>query len=170
MRSSAMTKQAMICDECQQLYEDVGDRVRQAQVFAKVRRTDHALRCTAMGIESEASYRVTVDLPDHNVVWIGLYTPDRWLSESIEAELMHVGDKIEDLLEEELIDQGYEGRLAVEHFRDDDKVFVFRSPVRVPGGKQVNDPTVIDQVTKVLLAYEACFRELGDMKPVDGSD
>ncbi|MCC6682307.1 MAG: hypothetical protein IT445_15505 [Phycisphaeraceae bacterium] len=165
-----MTRQAMICDECQQLYEEVGDRVRQAQVFAKVRRTDHALRCAARGIKSEAIYRATVDLPEHDVVWVGLYTPDRWLSESIEAELMHVGDKIEDLLEEELIDQGFEGRLAVEHFRDDEKLFVFRSPVFVPAGKQVNDLTVIDQVAKVLLAYEACFRELGDMKPGDGSD
>ena len=157
----------MICDECQELYEEVGDRARQAGVFAKVRRTDHALRCSAKGIESEASYQVTVALPEHDVVWVGLHTPDRWLSESIEAELMHVGDKIEELLEEELVEQGFESRLPVEHFRDDQKVFVFRSPVFVSKPEEVNAPAVIDRVTRVLLAYEACFRELGDMTPAD---
>lgn len=143
-----------------QLLERVGGRVREVGVFEDVQVTSDALTCKAMHVESEATYRVTHD----QRVWVGLYTPDRWLSESIEAELMHVGDRIEDLLEEELVDQGYEGgKLPVEHFRDDDKQFVFRSPLDL----RPDDPQATDRLTKVLLAYEACFRELGDMKPAD---
>ena len=157
----------MICDECQALYEEVGDRVRDAKVFAKVRRTDTILKCKADGIESEAIYFVDVDLPDHKKVWIGLFTEDRWLSESIEADLMHLGDKIDELLEEELIELGFDKRLPVEHFRDEEKRYVFRSAIDLPNGEVLDGETMIDQTTKVLLAYEACFSQLGDMKTND---
>lgn len=143
------------------LLESVGDRARHAGVFEGVEVAGDVLACRAMHVDSEAAYRVT---PDDGALWVGLYTPDRWLSESIEAELMHVGDKIEELLEEELVDQGYEGgALPVEHFRDDEKQFVFRSPLQLQPG----DAQAAERLTKVLLAYEACFRELGDMKPAD---
>ena len=154
----------VICDECQSLYEDVGDRARDADRFDKVRRTDKTLRCKARGPESDAYYFVNVDLPSHDRVWVGLYTADRWLSESIEADLMHLGDKIEELVDEELVDQGFEdGPLPVEHFRDERKLYVFRSPVAVPSGEALEGPAMVDRVTRVLMAYEACFRELGDM-------
>lgn len=157
---------SMICDECQALFEEVGDRVRDADVFAKVRRGDDALRCWARSVSSEAWYQAEVPEP-HDMVWISLATPDRWLSESVEAELMHLGDKIEDLLEEELYDQGFEGRLPVQHFRDEQKLYVFRSPVFLPKGENLEDEPMIRRVTQVLLAYEACFRQLGDMAPKD---
>lgn len=144
----------------QQLFQKVADRVRAAGVFESVAAAPDALTCAARGVESEAAYGVTAE----DQLWVGLYTPDRWLSESIEAELMHVGDKIEELLEEELVDQGYEaGRLPVEHFRNDQKLFVFRSPVDVA----VDDERAAETIAQVLLAYEACFGELGDMKPAD---
>lgn len=143
------------------LLESVGDRARRAGVFEDVEVAGDVLACRAMHVESEAAYRVT---PEDDALWVGLYTPDRWLSESIEAELMHVGDKIEELLEEELVDQGYDGgALPVEHFRDDAKQFVFRSPLQWQPG----DAQAAERLAKVLLAYEACFRELGDMKPAD---
>lgn len=154
----------MICDECQALYEEVGDRVRKADVFETVRRTDDRLLCKARGIDSEAYYHV--EIPEgHDRVWIALQTPDRWLSESIEAELMFQGEKIEDLLEEELADQGYEHRLPVEHFRDERKRYIFRSAIALPPDEVLDAPEMIDRVTQALLAYEATFRELGDMKP-----
>lgn len=155
----------MICDECQALYEEVGDLARQSDVFAKVRRTDDALKCTAREIDSEAWYTVEVELPDHKRVWVTLKTPDRWLSESIEAELMHVGDKIEELLEEELVDQGVDRKLPVEHFRDDEKMYVFRSPIDLPADQELDGEQMIELTSRVLLAYEACFRQLGDMAP-----
>ncbi|MFW5682383.1 MAG: hypothetical protein ACOC1G_05200 [Phycisphaeraceae bacterium] len=154
----------MICDECQALYEEVGDRARKPDVFEKVRRTDDRLICKAKGIESEAFY--VVEIPDsHDRVWIALQTPDRWLSESIEAELMFQGEKIEDLLEEELVDRGADAHLDVEHFRDEEKRYTFRSEIPLPSAEVLDGPEMIDRVTRVLLAYEATFRELGDMKP-----
>lgn len=154
----------MICDECQALYEEVGDRAREADVFGKVRRTDDALLCRVRAIESNTQYRATVS-DEHDIVWVGLYTPDRWLSESIEADLLHTGDKLEELLEDELIDRAFEGRLPVEHFRDDEKQYVFRSPVFLPKGVKLDSAEMVRRVTAVLLAYEAAFRQLGDLKP-----
>jgi hypothetical protein len=154
----------MICDECQALYEEVGDRARDAKVFAKVRRTDDALICRAKLEQTEATYRAVV-ADQHDVVWVGLFTPDRWLSESIEQDLLHLGDTVEELLEEELYEQGFEARLPVEHFRDPKKQFIFRSPVFVPKGEKLDSEGMVDRVGRVLLAYEAAFRRLGDMDP-----
>lgn len=154
----------MICDECQALYEEAGDRAREAKVFARVRRNDDALICRARDVDSDTQYRVEV-AEKHDLVWVGLYTPDRWLSESIETDLLHLGDKLEDLLEEELYDQGFEARLPMEHFRDDEKQYVFRSPVFLPKSEKLDGEGMIDRVTRVLLAYEAMFRQLGDMDP-----
>jgi len=154
---------AMICDECQALYEEVGDRAREAKVFDKVRRNDDALRCRAKAVDAEAYFMAQV-ADKHDLIWVGLYTTDRWLSESIEADLMHQGDKIEELLEEELFDQGFEAKLPVEHFRDEQKRYVFRSPVFLPKGEKLDGEAMVDRVTKVLLAYRATFNQLGDMK------
>lgn len=151
-----------ICDACQALYEEVGDLARDAGLFEKVRRSDHALLCKARHVESEAHYTVHVG-EDHDMVYVGLQTPDRWLSESIEADLMHQGEKIEELLEEELIDQGFEEKLSVEHFRDDAKLYIFRSPVSLPQNAKLEGEQMVERVMRVLQAYEACFRELGDM-------
>ena len=159
----------MICDECQALYEEAGDKARDAKVFARVRRNDEALICTARDLDANTCYRVEVD-EDHQRVWVGLYTPDRWLSESIETDLLHQGDSLEELLEEELFDQGYEGSLSVEHFRDDQKHYVFRSQVMLAQCDKLDSPNMIDQVTRVLLAYEAMFRQLGDMSPSEDQD
>ncbi|MEE9403284.1 MAG: hypothetical protein V3V20_00185 [Algisphaera sp.] len=129
-----------------------------AGVFKTVKSIDGILRCDAAAVEEEAWYQVGPAETHAGVacVWVGLYIADRWLSESVEADVLHQGDDFEDLLEEELIDLGYDTRLKVEHFRNDDKVFVFRSPV--PANET-------DAVQQTLLAYEACFRELGDMTP-----
>ena len=156
----------MICDECQAMFEEVADKVRQADVFAKVRRADDALKCWARHVESEAIYIAEVPEP-HDLVWVSLASPDRWLSESIEAELMHQGDKIDELLEEELYDQGFEARLPVEQTRDDKRMYTFRSPVFLPKGEEMDQPLMINRVSQVLLAYEACFGQLGDMAPKD---
>lgn len=154
----------MICDECQALFDEVGQRVRKQDVFAQIGREDDALACRARDVESDTFYRVHFE-PSTNAVWVGLYTPDRWLSESIETDLLHQGDKLEELLEDELYELGFEAQLPVEHFRDDAKQYVFRSPVSLPEGEKLGGEVMIDRVTRVLLAYEAMFRQLGDMAP-----
>ena len=156
----------MICDSCQALFEEVAERLRHSDAFKKVRRADEALKCTAKDVQTEPLYIAEVPEP-YDVVWVSLATPDRWLSESIEAALMHSNENIEDMLEEELLDQGFEGRLPVEHFRDEQKIYLFRSPVFMPKGEKLDEEPMINRVTQVMLAYEACFHQLGDMEPGD---
>jgi hypothetical protein len=156
----------LICDSCQSLYEEVGDIAREAKTFAKVRRTDDSLVCKPLLADHEAVYRVWVN-DDHNTVWVGLYTPDRWLSESIEADLVHADDTIEEILEEELIDRGYEAKLPVEHYRNTEKEFVFRSPIPLPKGEKMDGEAMVSRVSRTLLAYQAVFAQLGDLKPAE---
>ena len=134
-----------------------------AGVFGSVSVRDGRLVCTAKAAAAPASYRA---FSEGGALWVSLVMADRWLSESIEGDLMHAGDKMEDLLEEELIDQGAPiNRLKIEHFRSDDLLFTFRSPLTfAPGQDQAAG------LVKVLLAYEACFRNLGDMNAGDAED
>jgi len=137
-----------------QTFDAIATAAQDAAVFSAVVADDAGVRCDADGSAEEAWYRV---FNDGDTLYVSVNTADRWLSESIEAELVHVGDDIEELLEEELVDQGYDaGKLPVEHFRDDEKVYVFRSPIPAAASDTAT-------LTKILLAYEACFRELGDM-------
>lgn len=135
------------------LYDQAVAPLQAAGVFASVARTDAGLRCDAQHVEEDCYYAVTTE---DDGVWVGWYTPDRWLSESVEADLVHTGDKIEELVDEELVDAGYPGKLSVQHFRNDDKVFVFRSKLDAPSA---------ESIVVALLAYQACFVELGDMGP-----
>ena len=134
-----------------------------AGVFGSVSIKDGRLVCTAKGAAAPASYRV---FADDGKLWVSLVMADRWLSESVEGDLMHSGDKMEDLLEEELVDQGAPvTRLKIEHFRSDDLLFTFRSPLAAGMGEEQ-----AAAVSKVLLAYEACFRNLGDMNAAEAED
>jgi len=118
------------------------------------------LECAALASASPAFFRVE---REGDRVWVSLVTADRWLSQSIEADLVHTGDKVEELLEEELADLGYTGpKVVFEHFRSEDKLFTFRTSLTVPHGN-FSDPAFIHNAGSLLLAYEACFRELGDM-------
>ncbi|MEM0982852.1 MAG: hypothetical protein AAGI17_02765 [Planctomycetota bacterium] len=138
-------------------WESILDSVRSAaeaaEVFGSVGIVGGTLECTASGSAEEASYRL---VQHDGARYVELVMKDRWQSESIEADLMHSGDSLDELLEEELIDQGYDGgSLAFEHYRSDDMLFTFRSPLPEGAGSDVT--------AKCLLAYEACFRNLGDM-------
>lgn len=144
----------MTTDTLNALFDNALAPLKDAEVFEAVTRTDDGVRCDAMHVEEDCYYAATTDADGG--VWVGWYTPDRWLSESVEADLVHTGDKIDELLEEELADLGFDGTLTIEHFRNDDKVFVFRS--KLPA-----DATNTDALVTALLAYQACFLELGDM-------
>ena len=148
------------------MYKQIAERLRDLAVFQDVHCDDEALSCRARFVDSETYYQVFVDR-EKSVAWVGLYSPDRWLSESIEADLMHQGDKVEELLEEELVEQGLDFQLPIEHFRDDQMQYVFRSPVELPGDESLSAQATVDRIAGVLLAYEAAFGQLGDMKPPD---
>ncbi len=143
------------------LLEQVQARARDADVFDSVRISGPRLECRARGCESEAFFRVEPDDSDPAQVWISFVTPDRWLSESIEADLEHTGDELEELVEEELADLGVEAEVTYQHYRSEDRLFTFRTPVEVGG---MGDMRVAAEVAAAfLLAYEAAFRELGDV-------
>jgi len=132
---------------------------RDRGVFGAVEMMDGRLRCQARDAAAEAWYGVACD----GQGWVvSLSTADRWLSESIETDLLHFGDPMEELIEEELVELGGEGPVAPpRHYRADDRSYVFRSTV--PGVGTRPDPAGVERVALWLLAYEAAFRNLGDM-------
>lgn len=143
----------------------LADRARAAGVFGPVSIRDGMLVCHAKASAAPASYRV---LEDKGQVWVALVMADRWLSESIESQLVENGDKVETLVREEMIDLGEASppTIACEHFRSDDLLFTFRTPVqRVSTGSSLVD---VSRAALFLLAYEAAFRQLGDMN--EGGD
>lgn len=138
---------------------------REAGVFGSVEERGGMIECAAKEAAAPAWYRVEVE---GDRAAVSLVMADRWLSHSIEADLLHTGDKMEDLLDEELVELGVKhgGRevqgLRVEHYRSEDKLFTFRTPL----------PWKVEEMTPetlagCLLAYEACFRGLGDMEAGD---
>ncbi|MEM7682268.1 MAG: hypothetical protein AAF288_09970 [Planctomycetota bacterium] len=138
------------------LFDQVADHARSAGVFGAVRTEAAAVACRALNPEADAEYRLEV--AEDGGFWVGFFTHDRWLSQSVEADLVHTGDKLHDLIEEEMIDLGLGRKLApgdVVHFRDDDKRFVFRT--------RFDAATPAGDLAKALAAYEACFVELGDV-------
>ena len=131
---------------------------KNANVFGLIELSGDTLTLSAWGAAEPACYRVYLD---SDTPIIELATKDRWLSESIEAELVESGDKLDELIEDELVDLGYDedtGVIKFEHYRSDDMEFVFRSKV-IPMNNQEQSQACLQW----LLAYEQCFRQLGDM-------
>lgn len=151
------------------LLEGVCTRIKShsAAVFGPITLTPARLACRAANSAEPAEYRL--DVQDGRL-WVSLVTDNRWLSQSIEQDLVHTGDKIPELVDEELADVGYDVKAAAarsqrttfEHFRSTDKLFTFRTPLPI-ALDQAGAPSSIDLAAQHLLAYEACFRRLGDM-------
>ena len=139
------------------LYEHVRDGAKKTGVFAGIEIDERGVCCQADGAAEPAFYRVCLE---NGAIWISLETEDRWLSGSIEEELVKTGDKLDELLEEEIIDLGHDdATVEFEHFRSPEKVYVFRS-------KLSTAPDSADAPAHALiwlLGYETVFRELGDM-------
>lgn len=143
--------------ESKRLMDAVGALAREAQVFGEVRVNERSVECAAPEAPAEAWYRL---YQEDGRFFVEFSTPDRWLSHSIEADLLNTGDKIEQLVEEEMGELGVESSgIGVEHFRDDGKRFVFRTclPVAATGKDCARAASL------ALRAYEACFRRLGDV-------
>ena len=120
--------------------------------FAGVSLNGNDLECAALEAAAPATYSLTVD---GGRVTVRLRTADRWLSESIETDLLHYGDAIEDLVAEEMVELGGDGQIPkIRHFRNDAREYVFENEI-----PQADDRTAL----LFLLAYEAAFRQLGDM-------
>ncbi|MFZ9915375.1 MAG: hypothetical protein ACO3IB_08600 [Phycisphaerales bacterium] len=142
-----------------ELFASLAREATASGVFAKVETLSDRIRCHAKDCGEPAWYELAAS-PAGLVVRFA--TPDRWLSESIESDLMHFGDPIEDLVEEELAELGWRGKVpTVKHFRSDDRLYTFEN--LVPSGD--------DRLPALfLLAYEAAFRQLGDVGGGDDED
>ena len=168
MSQTPPTSSAASADAVRRLLDAVRIAAQKAAVFGDVRidqpksAAHGRLVCVAPRSAAPAEYRLDVQ---DGKLWVSVVTADRWLSESIETDLLHTGDKLEDLLEEELAELDYAGpTLGYQHFRSPspEKLFTFKTELPF-ALVQSADAASIDLATKVLLAYEACFRRLGDM-------
>lgn len=147
---------------------DLARAAEDAAVFAAVRTAEGRLECDARGPGVPAFYRVDLQaVAGAPAVCVSFVTPDRWLSQSIEQDLVHTGDKLHELLDEELAELDHAGPAPkVEHYRSDDKLYTFRSPLGL-SAEQAAAPDARRAVLRHLLAYEALFRHLGDMQGGD---
>ena len=137
------------------LLQSVLSQANARGVFSKIEALPDRLRCHAKDCPEPAWYELA---PSGGSIMVRFATPDRWLSESIESDLMHFGDPIEELVEEELAELGWRGRIPpIKHFRDDAKLYTFESPL--PDGAHGD----AELAAKFLFAYEAAFRALGDV-------
>lgn len=141
----------------------VAARAGQSGVFGEVEIRDNMVSCRAAASAAPAAYRLERDADGW---FVSLVTADRWLSQSIEQDLVHTGDKIPDLLEEELVNLDCPAKPSFSHYRSEDKLFTFRTPVP----PESDESALVRTATAFLLAYEACFRNLGDMSAGEEED
>lgn len=145
--------------ELVRLLEAVCELAAKHEVFDSARCEDGRVVVHAAEAPEEVLYRLEWDDGTLYVSWV---CADRYISQSIEAELMWTGDDLDDMIDEELADTGWtHGRLGeMEHFRNDEQLFTFRSAIRVPM-ERLDAPSLLG----CLVAYHHALSELGDMKP-----
>lgn len=140
-------------------FAEIAQTLRAAGVFGAVE-SGARIDCAAKAAAAPAWYRLDLD---QGKLWMTLATPDRWLSHSVEADLTHTGDKLDELLEEEFVELDLPwGKLAFEHFRDERKEFIFRCAIPL-SPKDLADAAHRRTAATAMLAFEACFRRLGDL-------
>lgn len=148
-------------------------RLRASRAFGEVELRDGMLVAAALGPEDAAFYRLEWEPGEtQGRLWVSLVTSSRWLSESIESALVEHGDDLGELVEDELLELGYEGPglpPTFQHFRSPDLLYTFRTPLPEVGGAIASGGVErIAQAAAVagvwVLAYEQAFRRLGDME------
>ena len=131
------------------------ERLRQSGRFASVESVNDEIRCQAA--EVDAHY---VLAKGERGLMVRFETPDRWLSESIEADLYNSSDSLDELLEESLDELEWPVDdvpiTPFRHYRSDDLKYVFEHPIPDHGEGEETAATWI-------LGYEATFHELGDV-------
>lgn len=141
----------------QQVLTSLHASAKQAGVFASITLDGPRLECEALDAAAPAQYRVEIT-PDGWAISLG--TVDRWLSESIESQLVESRDSMEDLLREELVDLEWtDAPPKIRHFRDDARRYVFECTVAF--GCDATDD--LRRTSCFLLAFQSMFRQLGDM-------
>ena len=147
------------------LFVRVAELMKSGGEFSDIR-CGESIEAAAPQAAAPATYSVRFDATTGSI-WVALEMADRWLSESIESQLVEFGDSMEELLEDELIECGYPDAggtpiLKVEHFRSDARLFTFRARVGTVA-EPLDSPRNIQIVSRAIAAFETCFRQLGDM-------
>ncbi len=147
-----------LSDPKQALYNTVAQGARDAGVFGEVTINETGVSCAAANSAEPAFYTLSVQ---SDGVWISLETEDRWLSGSIEGDLVNTGDKLDELIEEEVIDLGHlDAQVeAVEHYRSPEMMYVFKAKL----ADGTDHPELAKNALIWLTGFEIVFRELGDM-------
>ena len=131
------------------------ERLRQSGRFSSVEAINDEIRCRA----NEVDAHYVLAQGDHGLV-VRFETPDRWLSESVEADLYNSSDSLDELLEESLDELEWPiDEVAItpfRHYRNDDLKYVFEHVIPDHGESE-------DTAATWILGYEATFHELGDV-------
>lgn len=149
-------------------------RLESTDAFGSIEAKAGMLVAAAKASAEPAFYRLEWDAGPAGAppgLWVALVMPSRWLSESIESDLVENGDDVGELVEDELIELGYEGQgmpPTFQHFRSTDMLYTFRTPIPM-GGKgisssQADVERLADVAALWMRAYEQAFRRLGDME------
>ncbi len=147
--------------DAQPFIESIRTDAQCAERFAQIRRDGARLTCTAKDAAAPAQYTLEALATGWR---IALSTGDRWLSESIESQLVESRDSLEDLFEEELKDLDCTGAAPkVRHFRDEEKQYVFECTLAAAD----ETASSLALVRTYFLAFESTFRQLGDMSGAD---
>lgn len=136
--------------------------------FDTAQRVGDVVTCHAHGTVDEAQFCIEVD---DEGVWLTWASVDRYLSQSIEAELTYTGDDIDDMVDEEIVDAGWNlGKLTPNtHYRDEDMRFVFRWKTGITAA-DLDAGTHAPTFANALAGMVEAFVELGDMVPGDDDD
>lgn len=140
----------------------VADALRDRGGFPSVR-VECGEVVAAAPLVDAATYRVGMDAP--NAASVSWASGDRYLSQSIEASLVWTGEDPGELIDDELGELGWTaGPIgAVDHYRDERNLFIFRCRVPISGSVEGRGRDA-EALATCVLAFEAAFRELGDMR------
>lgn len=144
-----------------QLLTDVAKLAEAEGCFASVEVRDGMVWATAQ--DADACYRLEPEADGS--LFVSWCSKDRYLSQSIETDLLYTKDSLDDLVDEELVELGWElGKLEpFKHYRDEAMYFTFRS--KLPIGAEA---IAAADAVKTLLAYELALNDRGDM--AEGED
>ena len=78
--------------------------------FGSVESSIDCVRCSAKHAGAPAHFELQ---RRGDVYWVRMVTSDRWLSESVEGQILE-GDPLDELLEEELADLGWRGTIGAQ--------------------------------------------------------
>ena len=144
-------------------FNAVAELARASNAFAEIESGPTSTHCPDP-VQPDAAFRIAYE---DGKLWAAWVSPDRYLSQSIEADVKWTGDDIDELIDEEVEAQGWTGHRIgrFQHFRSEDRLYTFRSELPI-NPASANASTAKDALP-FLLAYQAAFRNLGDMKPDD---